>query len=227
MDDENNVSEVVTAIYFVGLNQYKDCNVVSVTADPEELIGEDGIFITGAAFDTWYLNNPMSTDGIFERGWTENYESTNFWKQGRQNEVLGNVQILENSTETLNQTTGIRTQGGYNRTKDKKSIQLFSRKVYSGNAFFDRKLFDEYDSHAFYISGSPDKAYFSEHYGVDADNVLFIKDSEAAIGEESAYLYNDMIEVLKDGSVTEEEKVEMLYESCDIQSLIDWLCFIR
>lgn len=265
MDDKNNVSEVVTATYFVGLDQYKECSIVSVTTDPEGLIGEDGIFVTGTAYDEWYLNDPMASDGTFERGWTDNYELTNFWKHGRRYEVIGNVQILENGIETLNQTTGIRTQGGYNRTKDKKSMQLFSRKVYSGNSIFDIKLFDEYDSHAIYISGSPDKAYFMElakdrklgiqqakscevflngehwytgvmmekydetyfleHYGVDADNVLFIKDGESEIGEEYAYLYDDIIELLKDESITSEEKVEVLYETCDIQSLIDWLCF--
>lgn len=265
MDDENNVSEVVTAIYFVGLDQYKDCNIVSVTADSEEFIGEDGIFITGAAYDEWYLNAPISSDGIFERGWTDNYELTNFWQQGLQNEVIGNVQILENGTETLNQITGIRVQGGYNRTRDKKSMQLFSRKVYSGNYFFDKAPFGEYDSHAIYISASPDKAYFmrlaenrnlgiqqakscevflngehwytgvlmekydeiyfSEHYGVDAGNVLFVKDSESVAGEEYAYLYDEMIEFLKDESITQEEQAETLYELCDIQSLIDWLCF--
>lgn len=265
MDDENNVSEEVTAVYFVGLDQYKYCNIVSVTANSEDLIGEDGIFVTGKAYDEWYLNHPMSSDCTFERGWTDNYELTNFWQRGRQYEVVGNVQFLENGAETLNQATGIRTQGGYNRTKDKKSMQLFSRKVYSGNSFFGTRIFDECNSHAVYISGSPDKAYFmklaadrnlgtqqakscevflngehwysgvlmekydetyfSEHYGVNAENVLFIKDSETAIGEEHAYLYDEMIELLKDEYVTLEEKVNFLYETCDIQSLIDWLCF--
>lgn len=265
MDEENNVSEVVTAIYFVGLDQYKDCNVVSITADSEELIGKEGIFVTGTSYDDWYLNDPMSLDGTFERGWTDNYELTNFWQRGRQHEVPGNVQILQRGMEVLNQATGIRTQGGYNRTMDKKSIQLFSRKVYSGNSFFDMDFFDNYSSHSVYVSASPEKAYFmklaearnlgiqqakscevflngefwysgvllekydetyfAERYDVDAENVLFIKDSESAIGENYAYLYDNLIEFLKDESITQEEKVEILYESCDIQSLIDWLCF--
>lgn len=95
MDDANNVSEVVTAIYFVGLDQYKDCNIVSVTANLEELIGEEGIFVTGKAYDEWYLNHPMSSDGTFERGWTDNYETTNFWKRGRQYEESMDVPVRE------------------------------------------------------------------------------------------------------------------------------------
>ena len=265
MDDNNHISEVVTAIYFVGLDQYKDSNVVSVTTDPEELIGEDGIFITGSVYDEWYLNSSMSEDDEFERGWTDNYELANFWKRGRRYEVLGNVQILEKGKEALNQEIGIRTQGAYNRTEDKKSMQLFSRKVYSGNSLFDRPVFDESNSHAIYVSGFPDKAYlmklaeernlgtqqakscevflngehwyhgvlmekydetyFSEHYGVNADNILFVKDSEATIGEDYVYLYDEMIEFLKDETISQEKKVEYLYEACDIQSLIDWLCF--
>ena len=265
MDDKNNISEEVTAIYFVELDKYKDSNIVSVIASPEELIGENGIFVTGPRYDQWYLNSPMSVDGVFERGWTENYELTNFWKQGRQSEVLGNVQLFENGEELLNQPIGLRVQGGYNRTRDKKSLQLFSRKVYSGNPLLNKGIFDEYDSHAVYLSGSPDKAYFmelaaernlgiqqakscevflngehwytgvlmekydetyfSQHYGVNSENLLFVKDNEAAIGEEFAYLYEDMIEFLKNENISQEEKVEYLYEACDIQSLIDWLCF--
>lgn len=265
MDDRNHVSEEITAIYFVGLDHYKDSTIISVTADPEELIGEEGIFVTGSVYDEWYLSDSMSGDDEFERGWTDNYELTNFWQRGRRYEVIGNVQILENGIETLNQITGIRTQGGYNRTIDKKSMQLFSRKVYSGNSYFDIEILDGYASHAIYVSASPEKAYFlklaagrnlgtqqtkgcevflngehwytgvlmekydetyfAEHYGVNAENVLFIKDGEADIGTDYAYLYDDMIEFLKDEAVSQEEKVDYLYEACDIQSMIDWLCF--
>ena len=41
------VSEAVTATYFVGENPYRDKLVVSLVADPEDLFGENGIYVTG------------------------------------------------------------------------------------------------------------------------------------------------------------------------------------
>ena len=236
MDNKNRSSEVVTATYLVDLEKYKECKVLSVTADPEKLIGDGGIFVTGPEYDQWYVDDPMSMDDTFMIGWTTNYDTTNFWLSDRYNEVLGNVQIFENGTEYLNQNTSFRVQGAFNRTKDKKSLQLFARGVYTGSSLFDKPVLGNVNSHALYITAAPEKAYFlelakdrnlstqlaepcvlflngeywytaaimekydetyfSEHYGVDAENVLYVKDRASTIGEEYAYLYDDLINYL-------------------------------
>lgn len=265
VDKKGNVSEVLTETYLVGLEEFKDSNVLSLCAEPEELIGENGIFVTGPEYDAWYLSDAMSEDGIYEQGWTTNNDLTNFWKSGREYEILGNVQFFESGTKISEQSVGIRTQGNFTRMFPKKSIQLFSRNVYSGSSVFAQKLFGEYDSHAIYVSAFPEKAYcmnlmenrnvglqgfkeyalfingeywytavvmekydetyFAEHYGVNPENVLFEKDREATVGEEAAYLYDDLLEFLRDESVSQEEKCAVLLEQVDTQSFIDWLCF--
>ena len=160
MNKRNQVSETVTATYFVDLEQYKNCKVISITANPEELIGKDGIFITGDEYDAWYLSDEMSSNGVFEEGWTKNYELTNFWLCDRTDEVQGTIQVFQNESEYLNQTMSFRVQGAFNRTKDKKSLQIFARGVYSGNSMFDKNILSDINSHAIYISAAPEKAYF-------------------------------------------------------------------
>ena len=82
-----------------------------------------------------------------------------FWKSGRENEILGTAQFFEEGTKTFEQDVGVRTQGNFTRLYPKKSIQLFSRNVYSGSSVFDQKFFGKYDSHAVYVSAFPEKAY--------------------------------------------------------------------
>lgn len=265
MDKDNHVSKTVTASYIVGQEEYKNAKVMSIVAEPEELYGEEGIFVTGKAYDDWYLSNEMSRNHVYDVGWTENYELSNFWKDGRSNEVIGNVQIFDEGQEILNQKTGIRVQGNYTRLQAHKNLQLISRKAYSGDRLFETSIFEEYDRHALYVSAVPEKAYclgfaegrslgtqryvecplfingdywytavlmekydeeyFRDHYQIEPDNILYMKDQEAVIGEDFKHLYEDLDDKVEDGSIESSDKIMMLYETIDIQSFIDWLCF--
>lgn len=264
-DGKGNISEVVTESYLVGLEKYKDCNVISITADYDQLIGKNGIFVTGETYDQWYQKDPMFSDDIFEAGWTDNYDLTNFWKRGRSTEVFANIQYFQSGTEVLNQNTGLRVHGNATRMNSKKNLQLFSRSSYSADSVFKKQFFEGYDSHGLYVSASPEKAYclglaedrslglqsvekaalfingeywydatlmekfdenyLEQHYGVDSDNVLMIKDTLPAIGEESYYIYEELIEYLRNTEISNEEKCVTLYEIFDVQSIIDWMCF--
>ena len=262
---KGNVSEVMTETYLVGLEEYKTCNVISITADYEHLLGENGIFVTGEEYDQWYLTSPMFSDGVFEEGWTDNHDLTNFWKRGRSTEVLANIQYFQKGAEVLNQNAGLRVQGNAARMNLKKNLQLFSRRSYSGNSVFEKQFFEGYDSHGVYASASPEKAYclglvenrslglqniekaalfingeywydatlmekfdeyyLEQHYGVESDNVLMIKDTLPAAGEEYYYIYEDLIEYMRNTEISNEEKCSVLYEIFDVQSIIDWMCF--
>ena len=264
-DGKGNISEVVTQTYLVGLDKYKDSNVIAISADYEQLLGENGILITGEAYDDWYLTSEMSADGVFETGWTENYELTNYWQRGRSTEVYGNLQYFSGGEEVLNQNIGLRVHGNAARMNAKKNLQLFSRSAYSGNSVFDTQFFDGYDSHGLFVSASLekvyclglaedrnlglqsvekaavfingeywydavlmekfDKHYLEQHYGVNPENVLMIKDTEAAIGEDFYYIYEELIEYLRNTEISNEEKCVTLYEIFDVQSIIDWMCF--
>lgn len=263
--NNHRISDVVTATYFIGLTGYENKDVLSIVADQEKLIGDDGIFVTGTAYDQWYLSDPMSSDGVFSPNWTTNYELTNFWKRGRAAEILGNVQLFENGQEAINQKAGIRVRGNYTRLLGKKSLQLTSRNSYSGSPLFEGTIFEGYDTHAVYVSSTLEKAYcmklaegrsmgfqdtrecvtfingeywydaafmeefdelyFEQHFGVNPENVLLIKDMTAAIGEEYQYIYDDLLNYLRDETLSQTEKCVYLYENIDVQSVIDWLCF--
>ena len=262
---ENQISSVGTASYIVGQEKYKNCKVMSLIAEPEELYGEDGILVTGIEYDEWYLSSEMSQNGTYERGWTENYELTNFWKDGRNQELVGVVQLFENGVEILNQKTGIRVQGNYTRLQALKNLQLISRKSYSGNRLFEIPFFENNSRHSLYVSPIPEKAYcleltegrnlgvqgtdscalfingeywyqatllekfdkeyFEEHYGIEADNILYLKDREPVMGEEYYYLYDEMYSPLRDETIDISDKILWLYDTIDVQSFIDWMCF--
>ena len=264
IDSQGNQSKVITKTYFVGLEQYKDKNVLSVVAEPEKLIGENGIFVTGTEYDNWYLKQPMSIDGIYEQYRSKNYETANFFGHGREYEVISELQLFENGILELQQPVGLKVQGNTTRLEPKKSLQLVSRNVYSESVLFQKQIFEKYDSHAVYavknrekaylmnlakernlgiqeakecvvfVNGEYwytaalmekyDEAYFEQHYGVNPDNVLMIKDTVAELGESYQHLYDDLINYLRDESVSQEEKGQYLYEQIDVQSLIDWLC---
>lgn len=265
VDAEDQVSEVVTAVYFVGLEQYKDTKVLSIVAEPQKLLGEDGIFVTGTAYDAWYLKDPMSSDGVFSPNWTQNYELTNYWGRGRAYEALSEVQLFDSGEQVLDQNAGVRVRGNYTRLLDKKSLKLVSRKAYSGSRTFDHEFFPQTDSHSLYISAYLEKAYciglaegrnmgwqqteecavfingeywytaavmedydelyLEQHFGVDPENVILIKDMEASAGEEYQYLYDEVLEYLRDETVSQTEKCVYMYEHFDVQNMIDWLCF--
>lgn len=265
IDNDNHISEVVTKTYFVGMEDYQNKNILSIVTDPELLVGEQGILITGKEYDDWYLSTDMSKDGVFETGWTENYELTNFWKHGRRSEISSNITLLESGKMFLDQQAGIRVQGNYTRLADKKSLQVVSRAVYSDSPLFRNPLFEDYQSHAFYVSAFPEKAYcmdlargrnlgvqnakpcevfingehwytaalmekydeqyFEQHYQVQAENVLMIKDTVATINEGHQIIYDELIEYLRDENISQEEKGNYLYQIVDVQSIIDWLCF--
>lgn len=265
IDNKNRVSEVVTKNYFVGLDEYENKNVLSVVADSEQLIGEDGIFVTGTAYDQWYLSDQSFSDGVFEWNWPINYELTNFWKKGRSSEVFSNIQLFKNGQQTIDQAAGVKVRGNYTRLGDKKNLLLTSRGVYSGEYLFEAPLLEPYQSHAVYVSADLEKAYcmglaegrsmglqdteaatvfingeywydaafmevfdelyFEQHYGVNPDNVLLIKDMTAELGEDYQYIYDDLLNYLRDESISQEEKGAYLYEQFDIQSIIDWLFF--
>lgn len=265
VNDRNQVSEVVTETFFVGLSDYENKDVLSIVADQNSLVGDDGIFVTGTAYDQWYLTDQMSSNGVYEPNWTTNYELTNFWKKGRGAEVLGNVQVFEKGQETINQEAGVRVRGNYTRLLGKKSLQLTSRNSYSGSPLFEGTIFEGYDTHAVYVSSTLEKAYcmklaegrsmgfqdtrecvtfingeywydaafmeefdelyFEQHFGVNPENVLLIKDMTAAIGEEYQYIYDDLLNYLRDENLSQTEKCVYLYENIDVQSVIDWLCF--
>ena len=132
MDENNHASQVVTNTYFVDLEQYKDENVISVVSEYDELFGDNGIFVTGKEYDKAYLSGMLDGSII-----------PNIHKGGRRWEAFGNLQMIENGEETINQEIGIRIQGASSRNGKRKRSSIYAREEYSGDQYLKGLIFED------------------------------------------------------------------------------------
>ena len=134
VDAQGNAGEIDTQTYFIDLEKYADKNVVSLVADPEDLFGENGICITGAAYDAWYAGKQAAE----ENGETfDAPEPTpNYSQRGRKWERPANLQLMQSGQETLRQAVGIRVSGASSAKLARKRFSVYSRKEYSGSRWF-------------------------------------------------------------------------------------------
>ncbi len=255
--ENGEISEVVTATFFVGLDSYREANVLSVTADPEELFGENGIFVTGKEYDDWYLAGAVE-DPI------KGHPEANFWKRGKSWEEEANLEFFLAGSEILNQPVGIRVQGKAGRNLAKKRMSIFAREDYSGSDYFDTELFEGERTHsvmlneAFANAAFPqlvqdravalqdavpvqvflngeywyeknmlekyNKYYVEDHYQVEAENVLMIKNGAVETGGDENYaLLEELLEFAAEENLALDRNYEKISEMIDIQSFIDFI----
>ena len=251
--EDGRVSEAVTATYFVGENPYRDKLVVSLVADPEDLFGENGIYVTGKDYDQWYLgdqNGPMPVP--------------NFLQRGEEWERPGVVELFQGES-ILQQKAGLRIQGASAREGQNKRFSVFARKQYGGSGWFESFPFGGGSVHSFmlrsgfmngyiqqlvqdrdvaaaesreavaylngalwYITIAQEKysgKYFQAHYGVDDDNVIIVKAGELESGEEGDMaLYQAVYDFLDTHDMALPSSYEGLDRLMDIQSYIDYSC---
>ena len=138
VDAAGNLSQTVTQTYLIGLDQYKNTTVLSLTADPEDLFSpETGIYVTGQAYDAWYQ---QYLDGTLPEDAEE--PTANYQQTGAAWERPANLEIFEASEPLLNQSVGIRIQGASTRDFEQKRFSIYSRKYYSGSKWLRARLFD-------------------------------------------------------------------------------------
>lgn len=139
MDNAGNKSDVVTATYFVGNNEFRDVDVVSLVVDPDELYdAEKGIYVTGAEYDNWYLNGEDGDQPI-----------PNFRQKGREWEREAVFELFDNSESVLKQNVGIRIQGASGREGALKRFSVYAREGYDDSDVFDYNFFEnEVPSHS-------------------------------------------------------------------------------
>lgn len=254
VDQSGNAGEVVTATYFVGAQDPGDKIIVSLVADPEDLFGDDGIYVTGGEYDDWYLGGQEGPA-----------PTPNFLKRGKEWERPAVIEFFRDQKSIFQQPAGIRIQGASMRETTNKRFSVFARKEYGNSSWFDEKLFGEKRSHSFvlrpgfmngyiqhlvqdrdvasaesdqvylYLNGAlwsitiaQDKyseKYFQEHYGVDKDNVVIVKGGTAESGkEEDQLLYQEMYDFLQTHDMSRDEAYDQLDQIMDIQSYIDYSC---
>lgn len=137
VNEKGQVSDVATETYFVDLARYEQMTVISLSVEPEELFGGDGIFATGDAYDQWYENGAEGEAPL-----------TNFFRRGRSWEVEADMQFLKNGTLLSSHAVGLRAQGNSGRSQALKRISLFAREEYSGSEYFDSAIIGKEKVHS-------------------------------------------------------------------------------
>ena len=216
MDNAGNKSDVVTATYFVGCEEFTDRNVVSLIADPEDLFDDEkGIYVTGSAYDEWYLNGQEGDQPL-----------PNFRQKGQEWEREAVFELFEDSQSVFQQNVGIRIQGASGRESSKKRFSVYARKEYDGSSLLEQPLFDnEIRAHAVllrdeiadaicqklmddrgipyqrtksislflngehwyssYLREKYNDQYFTDYYGIEDGNLVMIEGNAVSCGVET------------------------------------------
>lgn len=239
MDDFGNTSDVVTKTYLVNMEQYKDKNVVSLVADPDDLFGDDGIYVTGREYEEWYAGDRGPASIV-----------ANFLKKGREYEIPGTLLLLNNSV-LMDQNVGLRIQGASLRSNPFKRFSIYSRKEYSGNRYFDYDLFGK-DTHAMFTRGDFADAFLhslvtDRNIGtqkslpiimfLDGELWYYTNLREKYNEDYIAEVYNvpsekvqiletvpsDLVSFLEEHDLSNDEDYEQFCELIDVQSYIDYM----
>ena len=132
-------SEIVTATYFVGFDdkkEYEDISVMSLVTDPYNLFDYDhGIYVLGRTYDTSGRNREID-DWVWKRA---NYRNA---KKESEREVHLDF-FGEDKKLCLSKECGIRIKGGGSRAFVQKSFNLYARNEYDGTDEFEYNFWDE------------------------------------------------------------------------------------
>lgn len=122
--DDGTLTKISTRSYFVSndiKNEYKNCAVMSIVTDPDNLIdGDKGIYVKGNTY------NAISAPGDED---LKNY--ANFMQSGKEWERAAYVDFFDGKdTAEFSQGIGIRIHGGYSRRNQQKSLNVYFRDTY-------------------------------------------------------------------------------------------------
>lgn len=245
-------SRPVTATYFIDKDKYQKYATLSVVADPEQLYGEDGVFVTGKDYDDWYLNGKEGDEPL-----------ANFLGSGKGYEIPANFEFFGDEI-SFSQDIGLRVAGGSTRNGSIKKLSFYARKEYSGKKVFDQQIFEGIDNHKLSIGGAfinpivmelvknrdvavlgnirvnvfvngeyyqqtslierYNEEYFSQHYDVDEKDVIIMDEDEMYEDSEAHREWDKIYEFLKENNLSDSDAYRTFGEIIDIQSYIDYLC---
>ena len=252
VDEKGRASKPVTATYFIDKDNYRNYAVISIVADNEMLYGEDGIFVTGTAYDEWYLN-----------GQEGEAPTPNFLGRGKGYEIPASFEYWEGDS-SFAQEIGLRVAGGGTRYGRLRKLNLYARREYSGSNVFDIQLFPGVDNHKlaigsnfinplvmqlakdrdvatygtircnvffngeFYMQTSLiekyDEKFFAEHYGVDEKEVLVVSGKDLEDGSGAVDEWKKIYDFLEENDLSDDKAYKAFGEMIDIQSYIDYMC---
>lgn len=250
-DKEGNQSDVITATYFINQEQYADNQVISLVADPEELFGDNGIYVSGKEYDDWYLNGAEGEEPL-----------ANFRRNSRKHEIPASFQLFEGECVT-EQNVGIRIQGGSSKKSAVKRFSIIARKEFSETKWFDYELFENRRTHAIvlregfinaispylvqgrnltlqqaapvdvflngeywyttYMQEKINETYLEETYGLQENNAVTVKNGVSE-DQEVQDEYAELCLFLENNDMSRAECYEKVCQQIDMQSFIDYIC---
>lgn len=140
-DKDGNSSDIVTKSYFVGLDKYKNTNVVSMVTDPANLFDDEkGIYVKGTLYKQWELGGKVGEEPL------PNWKNRGFlWER------LAEITYFDKGDLVLEQRLGIRIRGAVSRKRQMKNFNVFARKFYNGQNRLLTPLFDEISSQKSFV----------------------------------------------------------------------------
>ncbi len=130
-DKKGNRSTPEERVYFVGFKDkpgYNNMNIVCVTGEPEDFFGEEqGIYVLGDTFEKYAeeVNLEKKEDYLWKG---------NFSNSGREWEREAYIHVFNQEKKLcLEQSVGVRIQGGVSRAFYPKSLNLYAREEYGRN----------------------------------------------------------------------------------------------
>ena len=245
---QGNVSEVFTQTYFVGLELPENTYAVSLVFDKDVMFGDEGICVTGKAYDDWYLSETQEGD----------QPAANF---DYKTEVPVLLEFMDTDGDILNQQVGIRVQGSSSRQYRYKRFIMVARDEYSGSNVLDEDIFgvkthsvmlrhfsldammSDFVSDravttqkskrvAVYLNGEfwynaymmerYDNRFYEEYY--QAKDIVEAEDgSDLELGKDTIPTYVDIRNFVKNSDRTSPEFWAQIQEFIDVQSYIDFV----
>lgn len=207
-------SEITTGTYFVGDRPWDRGaeDLISLVADPDDLFGEDGIYVTGKKYDEWYTGGGTEEvsgeeseesgddehegsdfSGGSEAGSGSSDEGTpdrNFEMKGRDWEIRADMTMLRKGSVVDEEPVGLRISGRYNRSFPEKRMSVYARDEYGGSDYLDVPLFGgEYPVHSVvFRAGRSDADVFFAELAEDRSPITMATET-AAVYVNGEYWY--------------------------------------
>lgn len=147
IDSKGRWSQKVVNTYLIGADKqrYENLPVISIVAEPEDLFGEDGIYVNGENF-----NNGINEYDNDESKYFEKYFAlANWWQRGKQWKKNATFSILQNNLvctkDAIIQINGNTSRAHYIKPFGVSFIDTFEYPLIEGNYSLDGKLIMCYD----------------------------------------------------------------------------------
>lgn len=242
-------SQILTQTYFIGLEAPERGYTLSLIFEEDDLFGDDGIYVTGAEYDQWYLSGAQTVPAPIP----------NFQQRLT---VTALVEVMDSHGDLVNQEVSLRLQGNSKRGWYKKRFILEADANLTGSNLFPAEIFPGVSTHSVmikdgvtdhlvadlvddravavqqsvpvdvYLNGEfwyswnflerYDNQYFRQYY--DVDNVILVKDSvvDEDVPSDMA-AYGELMYWAAHTDFSDSQQWAQMQKEIDVQSLIDFL----